>query len=116
MESQLKLKKLKLDKTSNITTRVLDSTVDKMREIGKPGTIASDVIREFFNVKYNESTIPYGNGLNFPDDSLLLMAHSKEKVMLTVQKSGQALVLELDEKSVYHLISKLNSLVNTKQN
>lgn len=95
-----------------VSCRIPKKLLTGIKNIGRPGTIVSTTMNQFYKVKINESTLETGTTITCPDESMLLISHNKDKILLTVTKGDQVMVIDFDEKTACHLILKLNLLVN----
>jgi hypothetical protein len=107
---------IKEDKTVQVSSRINRSLVVKLKAIGKPGTIVSATINQFFKVKNSESSLEPGTTISGPDESMILTSHNKNQILLTVTKGEQSIVLNYDHETTCHLILKLTALVNIENN
>lgn len=95
-----------------VSCRIPKRLLSGIKNIGRPGTVVSTTMNQFYKVKTNEPSLEIGTTISCPDDSMLLISHNKDKILLTVTKGDQVMVLDFDEKTACHLILKLNLLVN----
>lgn len=98
--------------TVQVSCRIPKALLEKVKSIGKPGTVVTATMNQFLIVKHSESTLEDGTVITGTDGSMILISHNKEKILLTVTKNGQSIVLDYDKEFTCHLILKLNSLVN----
>lgn len=102
------------DKTIQVSCRIPRQLLSDIKSMGRPGTIVTNTMNEFFKVKKNEATIEDGTTISGPDTSMIMTSHNKNQILLTVTKGDQVILLDYDEQTVCHLISKLNKLVNNR--
>lgn len=95
-----------------VSCRLPEKLFGNVKSLGRPGTIVTSMVTDFFTVKNHEASMENGTTVFGPDSSKVLTSHSKNQINLTVIKGDNIIVLDYDEASASHLVLKLNNLIN----